>query len=162
MDQTSSIKCIVVVVYKRPNLGGSRVDHVLVTCTLALFGGGCTATSQVFNKINATLSKWSQGSNPSFWTLTCCFIIPTQLCNRCVLHTHKPLRNSRLENIFQIALSGFDKKPIFVRYSIFLAIAIEILCFASPCISGGVQATPSLPCPCSIVWRSGHSGCCSL
>ena len=29
-----------------------RVGHVLVTCTLATFGGGCTATSQVFNTKN--------------------------------------------------------------------------------------------------------------
>ena len=29
-----------------------RVGHVLVTCTLATFGGGCTATSQVFNSNN--------------------------------------------------------------------------------------------------------------
>ena len=26
-----------------------RVNHVLVTCTLATFGEGCTTTSQVFN-----------------------------------------------------------------------------------------------------------------
>ena len=28
-----------------------RVGHVLVTCTLATFGGGCTATFQVFNSM---------------------------------------------------------------------------------------------------------------
>ena len=42
---------IVVVVYEEAESMRQHVGHVLVTCTLATFGEGCTATSQVFNTL---------------------------------------------------------------------------------------------------------------